>query len=68
MIPNKPNLETAVPRTLETRLEIAKAVQALAAQDDGERLRQRRAEIASIRRELEESRATFASCATNGRC
>jgi hypothetical protein len=43
----------AVPQTLEKRLDILHAFRRLAAQDD-ERIRQRRAEIASIRRELEE--------------
>lgn len=42
-----------VPPTLEKRLEIAHALYTLAAQED-ERLRQRRAEIASVRRELAE--------------
>ncbi len=52
MIPYKSALETALPKTLEVRLEIAKAMQTLTGDQD-ERLRQRRAEIASIRCELE---------------
>lgn len=54
MIPYKPHLATCIPRTLEVRLEIAKAIQVLAAQAYDDRLRQRHAEIASIRRELED--------------
>ncbi len=50
----QPYLATAVPRTPEVRFEIAKAIQALAAQDEDERLRQRRATLASLRRELGE--------------
>jgi hypothetical protein len=53
MIPYKSPLETTVPNSLEVRLEIAKALQTLAGDQD-ERLRQRPAEIASIRCELEE--------------
>jgi hypothetical protein len=45
----------AVPQTLEKRLDILCAFCTLAAHDD-ERIRQRRAEVASIRRELEEIR------------
>src|SRR5208282_5821238 len=43
----------AVPQTMEAWLEIMHAMRTLAAHDD-ERLRQRRAEIASMRGELEE--------------
>src|SRR5208282_2330153 len=46
-------LATAVPKRLDVRLEIVKAMRALAP-DQNEALRQRQAEIASIRRELEE--------------
>jgi hypothetical protein len=42
----------AVPQTLEKRLDILHAFRTLAAQDD-KRIRQRRAEIAAIRRDLE---------------
>ena len=54
MIPYKSPLLTAVPQTLEKRLEIVDAIRALAARDDDERLSKRRAELASIRRELGE--------------
>jgi len=53
MIPYKSHRPTALPKTLEARLEIMKAIGTLAAQHEDEQLR-RRAEIASIRRELEE--------------
>jgi hypothetical protein len=52
MIPYKSQLATAVPKSLDVRLEIVKVMRALA-QDQDEALRQRRAEIASIRHELE---------------
>jgi hypothetical protein len=44
---------SAVPQTLHTQIEIAKAIRTLAGPDQDELLRQRRAEIAAIRRELE---------------
>jgi len=43
---------TAVPQTWPIRLEIAKAIHALAAQE-GERLQRRRAELAALRRDCE---------------
>ena len=54
MLPYRPYLATATPQTLEVRLEIAKALQALAAQDGNMRLQERRRAAASMRRELEE--------------
>ena len=54
MIPYKSPLLTAVPQTPEKRLEIIDAIRALAARDDDARLSKRRAELASIRRELGE--------------
>ena len=53
MKPPLPRTLSAVPQTLHTQLEIAKAIRALAGPDQDELLRQRRAEIAAIRRELE---------------
>lgn len=53
MIPYKPHLATLVPNTWETRLEIIKAVSTLAAQVHEDHVRRRRAEIASLRSELE---------------
>lgn len=53
MIPYKPHLATLVPNTWETRLEIIKAVSTLAAQVHEDHVRLRRAEIASLRSELE---------------
>jgi hypothetical protein len=53
MKPPLPRTLSAVPKTLHTRLEIAKAIRALAGPDEDELLRQRRAEIAAIRRDLE---------------
>jgi hypothetical protein len=44
---------SAVPQTLHTQLEIAKAIRTLAGPDQDELLRQRRAEIAAIRRDLD---------------
>ena len=49
MIPYKPNRLIAVPRTLEVRLEIMKAIRTLTAQDDGGLIRQRGADIAGLR-------------------
>ena len=51
MIPYKWPVATAIPQNPAVRLEIAKALRTLL-EDDGERLRQRRAEIASIRQGL----------------
>ena len=53
MKPSLPRTLSAVPQTLHTRLEIAKAIRTLAGPDGDELLRQRRAEIAAIRRDLE---------------
>jgi hypothetical protein len=53
MNPCRPYRLSAVPRTLHTQLEIAKAIRTLAGPDQDELLRQRRAEIAAIRRELD---------------
>ncbi|MGD0026008.1 MAG: hypothetical protein ABSC37_15565 [Xanthobacteraceae bacterium] len=53
MIPYKPRTATTMPKTLEKRLEVMAALRTLAAQED-EQLRQRRAEIAALRRELEQ--------------
>ncbi|MFZ3351983.1 MAG: hypothetical protein WA268_14055 [Xanthobacteraceae bacterium] len=54
MIPYKPHLATLVPQTAAARLEIIKAISTLAEQDHKERLRLRRAELASLRGELED--------------
>src|ERR1700722_9285338 len=53
MKPPLPRTLSAVPRTLHTQLKIAKAIRTLAGPDQDELLRQRRAELAAIRRELE---------------
>jgi hypothetical protein len=53
MKPPLPRTLSAVPQTLHTRFEIAKAIRTLAGLDQDELLRQRRAELAAIRRELE---------------
>jgi hypothetical protein len=53
MKPPLPRTLSAVPQTFHTRLEIAKAIRTLAGPDEDELLRQRRAEIAAIRRDLE---------------
>ena len=53
MNPYRPYRLTAVPQTLHTQLEIAKAIRTLAGPDQDELLRQRRAEIAAIRRDLD---------------
>jgi hypothetical protein len=52
MNPYRPYRLSAVPRTLHTQLEIAKAIRTLAGPDDDELLRQRRDEIAALRRDL----------------
>jgi hypothetical protein len=44
---------SAVPRPLHTQLEIAKAIRTLVGPDEDELLRQRRDEIAAIRRDLD---------------
>jgi hypothetical protein len=53
MKPPLPRTLSAVPPTLHARLEIAKAIRTLAGPNEDELLRQRRAEIAAIRRDLE---------------
>jgi hypothetical protein len=53
MKPPLPHSESAVPRTLHAQLEIAKAVRTLTAPNGDDPLRQRRAEIAAIRQDLE---------------
>jgi hypothetical protein len=53
MNPYGPRILTAVPQTLHTQIEIAKAIRTLAGPDEDELLRQRRAEIAAIRRDLD---------------
>jgi hypothetical protein len=53
MNPYGPRILTAVPQTLHTQLEIAKAIRELAGPDQDELLRQRHAEIAAIRRDLD---------------
>jgi len=54
MIPYKSPLLTTVPPTFEKRLEILDAIRTLAAEDEHDRLRRRRAERASVRRDLGE--------------
>jgi hypothetical protein len=53
MKPPLPRTLSAVPQTLHVQLEIAKAIRTLAGPDEDELLRQRRAEIVAIRRDLE---------------
>lgn len=53
MNPYRPYRLSAVPQTLHTQLEIAKAIRTLAGPDEDELLRQRRAEIVAIRRDLD---------------
>jgi len=53
MNPYRPYRLGAVPRTLHTQLEIATAIRTLLGPDDEELLRQRRAEILAIRRDLD---------------
>ena len=53
MKPPLPRTSSAVPQTMQARLEIAKAIRTLAGPDEDELLRQRRAEIVAIRRDLE---------------
>ncbi len=59
MKPPLPRTLSAVPQTLHTRLEIAKAIRTLAGPDQDELLQQRRAELAAIRRELEAIKRNF---------
>jgi hypothetical protein len=59
MKPPLPHIESAVPRTLHAQLEIAKAVRTLTAPNGHDPLRQRRAEIAAIRGELEAIKREF---------
>lgn len=54
-----PKTRTAVPRTLGVRLEILKAMRALAGQDEDEKLARRRGEIAALRRDLEQLAQSF---------
>ncbi len=54
MIPYNSHRLSAVPKTLAARLEIMKAIRTFATHDENEQLRQRRAEIAAIRRDLED--------------
>jgi hypothetical protein len=53
MNPYRPYRLSTVPRTLHTQLEIAKAIRTLLGPDDDELPRQRRAEIAAARRDLD---------------
>ena len=53
MKPPLPRILSAVPQTLHTRHEIAKAIRTLTGPDEAELPRQRRAEIAAIRHDLE---------------
>jgi hypothetical protein len=53
MKPPLPRIASAVPQTLHVQLEIAKAIRVLAGPDEDELLRQRRTEIAALRRDLE---------------
>jgi hypothetical protein len=53
MKPPLPRTLSAVPQTLHARLEIAKAIRTLVGPGEDELLRQRRAEIAAIRHDLE---------------
>jgi hypothetical protein len=48
-----PRIQSAVPRTLHVQLEIAKAIRSLTGSDEREVARQRRDEIATIRRDFE---------------
>ena len=56
MIPYRSLVLTAVPRSLEKRLEIVNAIRALVADDDNDPIRKRRAEIAALRRDFEKLR------------
>jgi hypothetical protein len=54
MTPTRPHRLTAVPQTSPVRLEILKAINALAAQCEDERARRRSAEIAVVRKDLDD--------------
>ncbi len=56
MIPYKSPLLTAVPQSLEKRLEIMNAIRTLTAPDGDDQVRKRQADIAALRRDLEEIR------------
>ena len=56
MTPYRSSLQTAVPVSLEKRLEIVNAIRALAAQDESDQLGKRRADIAALRRDFEKLR------------
>jgi hypothetical protein len=68
MKPPLPRIESAVPRALHVQFEIAKAIRTLAGPDEGELLRQRRGEIALLRRDVEllaaDIRKAFEAAAT----
>jgi hypothetical protein len=53
MKPSLPRIAASVPRLPHVQLEIAKAIRTLASPNEDEPQRQRRAEIAAIRRELD---------------
>lgn len=53
MKPSLPRILSAVPRTLQVQLEIAKAIRTLTGQDEDELRRQRQVETAAILRDLE---------------
>jgi len=59
MKPPLPHCESAVPRTPQAQLEIAKAIRTLVAPHDDEPLRQRRIELAAIRGELDAIKRDF---------
>lgn len=56
MIPYKSPLLTAVPQSLEKRLEIMNAIRTLTAPDGDDQVRKRQADIAALRRDLEKIR------------
>jgi hypothetical protein len=53
MKPPLPRIQTGIPRTLHVQLEIANAMRALFGADQDELLRERRAEVVTLRRDLE---------------
>lgn len=53
MNPHRPHRQTAVPKVLEVRLEIANAIRTLPAEAADDELLRRRAEIIALRRDLE---------------
>jgi hypothetical protein len=65
MKPPLPRIQSAVPQSLHTQLEIAKAIRTLTVPDEDEALRQRRAEIAALRRDLELLRRDVESFGAN---